>query len=157
MMGGPGGPMGAANLDAIKSYLNLTDSQISSLQALQTQTRTANQQTMTDLRTKEQALQTLLQGSSPDPTAVGKALLDIQSTRATLKTAHTNLVSQAVALLTPDQVTKLKALSDAQALEPQIHEASMLNLLAPPANADGAFGPMGFGRGMGPMGRMGRR
>lgn len=167
MMGGPGGPVATPNVDAIKSYLNLTDSQVTSLEALRTQIHTSNQQTFSDLRAKEQAFQALLQSSNPDPAAVGKALLDLQAERATLRSSHTNLVSQAVALLTPDQAAKLKTLSDAQALVPQIHEAMMLNLLAPPANPPG-FGMcpgmgMGPGMGLGPLGaglgrgRMGRR
>lgn len=157
MMGGPGEPGAgpAASYDNVKAYLNLTDAQITSLQAIQTQARTNGQQTRADIQTKQQALQTLLKQTSPDPTAVGKALLDLEAARAKLHTANSSLVDQAVAVLTADQKTKLQTLAAAEALQPQIHEATMLFLLTPPAPPAGAMGPLGMGPRMMGMGRMG--
>ena len=155
-MGGPGGHgpgagMAAPTFDNIKTYLGLSDSQLTAIQAVRAQAQTANQQTMTDIHTKETALQTLLKTSSPDPTAVGKLVIDIATLRATLHSSNTSLTDQAVALLTADQKTKLKVLSDAAALQPQIHEAAMLLLITPPAGPAGGMG-VGMGMGMG-MGR----
>ncbi|MEO8660303.1 MAG: Spy/CpxP family protein refolding chaperone [Bryobacteraceae bacterium] len=149
---GPGGGGAAPTFDNIKTYLTLTDSQLTAIEAIRTSARTANQQTMTDLRTKETALQALLKSSNPDPAAVGKLMVDIQALRATMHTANTSLTDQAVALLTPDQKTKLASLAAAAALQPQIHEASMLLLLTPPAHGAGEMGPGGMGHGMMGMG-----
>lgn len=159
MMGAPGED-GAGRptptYDSVKAYLNLTDAQITSLEAIQTQARTANQQARADLRTKEQALQTLLKQTSPDPTALGNAMLAVQAARASLQQSDSALVTQAVAVLTADQKTKLQTLAAAQALDPQIHEATMLFLLARPTPPAGAVGPMGMGARMMGMGRMRR-
>ena len=152
---GPGGGGAAPTFDNIKTYLTLTDSQLTAIEAIRTSARTANQQTLTDLRTKETALQTLLKSTNPDPAAVGKLMVDIQALRATLHTANTSLTDQAVALLTPDQKTKLATLAAAAALQPQIREASMLLLLTPPTPPAGEMGPAGMGHGMMGHGMMG--
>jgi len=154
-MGDPGAGMAAPTYDNVKAYLNLTDAQITSLEAIHTQARTANQQARADLRTKEQALQTLLKQTNPDPTALGNAMLAVQTARASLRQSDSALVTQAVAVLTADQKTKLQTLAAAQALDPQIREATMLFLLARPEPPAGGVGPMGMRPRMMGMGRMG--
>ena len=146
----------------IASYLTLSATQITQLQDIQQKARTANQTTMTDIASKQQALQaTLLKGGS-SASAIGQMLLDIEALRKKITDSQTASNSAALLVLNAIQQTKLKALDDAYKLASAIHEAAMLNLLTPPADAPGpGFGPRGFGgpggTGAGPQFRGGPR
>ena len=152
------GPGAAPDLGDLKTYLTLTDSQVTALTTIQQQERRAIQQTMQDIQAKQAALATLLK-TSTDAAAIGRAMLDIESLRKKIDTTRSSFHDQAVNALTAPQKTKLNALADAAKLQPAIHEAAMVNLLNPPAGAMGPqFGPRGFGGpggpgGAGPLGR----
>jgi Spy/CpxP family protein refolding chaperone len=139
----------APDASALKAYLGLTDSQVTALQAIRTQQRTALADARQQLQQKQQALNSLLSGGSTDAGAVGKLVLDIQALRKQLDTNSASLRAQAANVLTTaDQKTKLKALEDASKLQPVIREAEYLFLLAPPTPAPGSMvGPGGFGFG----------
>jgi len=135
------------DVSALKTYLNLTDAQVTSLQAIRTQQRTALSNTHQQLQQKQQSLNSLLSGGSTDPNAVGQLVLDIQALRKQVSTANSSLQAQAVSVLTADQKTKLNALQDAAKLQPAIREAEFLFLLAPPTPPAGGPGDFGaFGR-----------
>ena len=138
----------------IQKYLSLTDAQVQSLQQLRTQQRQANQSAFQEIQQKEQNLKTQLASGTADAASLGQILLDIQSLRKSIQSSETTYNTQALAVLNADQKTKLAALQAAEALRPQIMQATMLNLLTPPANAGGGpgMGPMG-----GPMGFRGPR
>lgn len=149
---GPGNGNGAApgQLPAnafadVKAYLGLTDAQVTQLTQLLTQQRTAAQTLMDQIRTKEQALQTQLSQGSTNAAALGQLLIDIQALRKQVSGLQDTYRAQAVATLTADQKTKLAALDAAAKLQPTIHEANMLNLLAPAAGTGGGVGGRGFG------------
>jgi len=140
----------APDLSAIKTYLGLTDSQVTALQAIQQQRRTAISSVQQQIQQKQTSLKTLISGGSTDAAAVGRLVLDIAALRKQIDPTTTNLVAQATAVLTTaDQKAKLKTLSDASQLQVQIREAEFLLLLAPPSPPQGGpgdfFGPRMFG------------
>jgi Spy/CpxP family protein refolding chaperone len=132
------------------SYLNLTDTQITALNTIRQQAFQALQTARQDIATKQKALSDLLAVGTTDASAVGKAVLEIQALHKKLADAQKPYQDQAVAVLTADQKTKLKALDDASKLQPAIQQAAGLLLLTPPQNFAPGLGP---GPGRGPMGR----
>jgi len=130
---GPPNPAGfAPPVTELKTYMSLTDTQITSItnsnQALMTASRTLMEQ----IRTKRQGLQDLLAKGSTDAAALGKLLLEIQALEKQVTDNHTKAQTAAVSFLSADQKTKLKALEDASKLREEIGEAARLNLLAAP-------------------------
>jgi signal transduction protein with GAF and PtsI domain len=151
-------------VDAVKTYLGLTDTQIQALQQIQRQEAEALRTIHEEMQQKHQALAQQLQGGSTDAAALGRLLLDIQNLRKRIEDAQKNSQAQALNQLTTDQKTKLKALEDAAKLREAIEQATGLNLLIPPTPQPGAGpGGPGMGPGMGPgprgpgMGPMGFR
>ncbi len=147
--GGPGPRV--ASTDQVKAYLSLTDAQVTQLQQIEQDERTANQSVHQQIADKETALQTALGGTSPTAAELGNLLLDIKNLRAQIKQNRDKSQTQAVALLNDAQKPKLQALQDASSLEPAIRQATMLNLITPPTPPAGeSVGPMMGGPG-GPM------
>jgi hypothetical protein len=145
----------AASYTEVKAYLNLSDSQIAGLQAVQKQLQTAVANLQQQIATKQTDLQSRLTAGSTDAAAVGRLLLDITALGKQFDTIAGGFRDQAKNLLTADQKTKLKALEDASKLQPAIRQATGLLLIAPLANAPGSpvgAGPGGPGQG-GPGGR----
>ncbi len=147
--GGPGGPGGSGAptpaITEITTYLTLGATQVTQLQDIQTKLRTATQSAAGDISTKQQALQTALQKGGSSAATLGQMLLDIEALRKKITDAKTAANASALLVLNTDQKTKLKALEAASLLAPSIHEAVMLNLLVPPAGANGpGAGPRGF-------------
>jgi Spy/CpxP family protein refolding chaperone len=135
--------------DQVKTYLSLTDAQVQSLQAIQQQERSALSSVRQQLMQKEQSLAQQMRSGSADATALGNLLVDITNLRKQLTQNQGTYHTQAMAVLTADQQTKLQALQTAASLAPTIRQAEMLNLVTPPA---GAAGGPGFGHRFGPGG-----
>jgi Spy/CpxP family protein refolding chaperone len=144
-----GGP--APDFTAIKAYLNLTDAQVTSLHDLNKSQRDASQSIMSDLRTKHQALNTAMRSGSTDSASIAALAQAVQAGEQKMQSLRLQYQSQAVATLTAEQQAKLKVLTDAAALMPNVHQASMLNLLTPPqgGGGPGGGGSMAFRRGPG--------
>jgi Spy/CpxP family protein refolding chaperone len=134
-------PSGAPAFTELKTYLNLSDTQITSITAANSAARTANRTLADQAHTKQQALQTAIANGSNDAAAIGKAVLEIAAIRKQLAAAHTKLREQATSFLSADQKTKLKALEDAEKLRPAIGQAHALELLAAPTGGPGQRGP----------------
>jgi Spy/CpxP family protein refolding chaperone len=151
-----GPPMGhghmAPNFDAIKTYLNLTDSQTQALQNIQQQDQEATRSAMRKMRQSQAMLDNLMQKGGADPATVGKLMLDIQEAQGSVSKAHGAFNAQAVNNLTEEQKTKLKTLQDALQLMPAIHQAMGLQLLGPPQEPSGAAAESRFHRGPGRRG-----
>ena len=131
---------GPPDLTAIKTYLNLTDAQVTSLHEVAKAERQASQPVATDLRSKHQALSTALRGGTTDAGTLATMTQAVQAGEQKMLALRQQYQAQATALLTGDQQAKLKALSDAAALMPSVHEAAMLNLITPPAGGPGGRG-----------------
>src|SRR5689334_20666269 len=92
----PSGTPGAAGRDpatALKTALNLTDAQVSAIQAIIQNGRTQAQTIMTDMSQKRQTLNTLLDASSPNPTDIGNAALAVHADEKQLEALHNTLVA----------------------------------------------------------------
>ncbi len=136
-----GAPGGQRSLNALKTYLNLSDAQVQQLQQVPLQNRTAPSRVLQQLRPKQQAEDTLLASSAPDLTAVGNAYLAVENLRQQMKQSRDGAHQSALAVLTAAQQAQLQALSDAEKLLPAIGQASALGLLTPPAGGPGMRGP----------------
>jgi Spy/CpxP family protein refolding chaperone len=131
------GPPPEPSIDALKTYLNLTDSQVQGLQQIQQQERQANRSTMQTIRQNQASLDSMMQKGGADAAAAGRLLVEIQALQSNMSKTRDSFSAQAANALTADQKTKLKTLQDAVALMPAIHQASALGLLAPPQGAGG--------------------
>ena len=147
---GPGAPL-SPRFDELKTYLGLTDSQIQSLQQLQTQQGQAMQAIHQEIQQKQTALRDALKAGSTDAAALGRLLLDIENLRKRIEQGQTSYQDQARNVLSETQKTKLKALEEAAKLREEIQEATMLRLLTPPAVGPGVAGGPGMGPGGGGM------
>lgn len=160
---GPG-PAGALqpNLDDIKAYLTLTDSQIQAFQQLRQQERQALETIRTEMAAKRKALHDQLEAGSTDAAALGRLLIEIEPLRKRIEEVRTSFHNQAVNTLSADQKAKLKTLEDTAKLRDETRQAAMLQLLAPPErgagegpgrrgfHGPGGPGPGGFGGPGGP-------
>ena len=167
---GPGqqGPRGPIVPAALKTYLALSDTQVQALIDLRKTQAEENKPILEQIRTKAEALREEMNKTSPDPAVVGKLMVEMKQLRESLKEGRGEVNPAAVAILTPEQQAKLKALSDALTLAPAANQAAGLGLIArpdPPAGLGPAGMPgmgagmgAGMGGGVGPMGAgMGRR
>ncbi|HTM48862.1 MAG TPA: Spy/CpxP family protein refolding chaperone [Bryobacteraceae bacterium] len=133
------------NHDQIKSYLNLTDSQVQALEQIRQQQMDAVRPMMQQMGQKHGALDDLLQTGGADPTAVGKLVLEIDALQKGMKQKQTSFADQAKNTLTADQKAKLKTLDESRRMAPAIEQGTALMLISPEG------GPMMHGPGrMGP-------
>lgn len=135
-----------APVDAVKTYLSLTDSQVTGFQAIRQTAQTAAQPVMDQLRTKHDALRTAMNANPIVPATVSALQAEITALETQLKKFQTDASAQMKALLGADQKTKLATLEAAAALRDQVQGAAMIGLIDGPS---GRGGP-GFG---GPGGR----
>jgi len=140
----------APNVNDLKTFLGLTDAQVTQLRELRQQERQALRSVVQQVAEKHRALREALQAGSTDATALGQLLVDIQNLRKQIQSTNENFRSQALALLTADQKAKLAQLEAAAKLAPAIRQAAALNLLAPPAGAGFGLGLGRLGLGLGP-------
>jgi Spy/CpxP family protein refolding chaperone len=131
------GPPPEPSIDALKTYLNLTESQVQGLQQIQQQERQANRSTMQTIRQNQASLDSMMQNGGADAATAGRLLVEIQTLQGSLSKTHDSFSAQAANALTVDQRAKLKTLQDAVALMPAIHQAAALGLLAPPQGTGG--------------------
>jgi Spy/CpxP family protein refolding chaperone len=152
-------PGSGPNLQALKTYLNLTDAQVTALTAVQTSLRNALKPLAQDLAAKTKALRDENNKTTPDPNVVAQLKADIASLRGQIQAQRTSFQAQAQTLLTADQLAALTQLEQALKLLVVAREAAALDLISLPDGFGG--GPGGFGagllRGPGGPGMMGPR
>jgi len=85
----------------LKQSLNLTDSQVSQLQSLLQSQSSSLQALLDDVKTKQEAVQRALQGT--DATAIGNAMLALQTSQNALKAAQDSNHAALMAVLTSAQ------------------------------------------------------
>ncbi|MEO8098766.1 MAG: Spy/CpxP family protein refolding chaperone [Acidobacteriota bacterium] len=129
-------------LDAVKTYLELTDTQITGFQAVRQTAATSATPIQTQLQTKLQALRTALGQTPVDTASVTSLQTEIAALRTQLENVQTNARTQMIALLSAAQKLKLASLEAAAALRDEIQGAAGIGLLAAPAGGGrGGFGP----------------
>ena len=148
---GPGGVPGGGppavqpGTDQVKAFLALTDAQLDNLRRLRREQAESNRGTFEQIAERERALRTAMDKTAPNPTEVGQIMVDMKNLREQIRQNDAKYRTLALAVLTADQKTKLKALEDAEKLRPAINQAAGLNLLELTALPGG--GPAGMMRG----------
>lgn len=144
---GKGGPP----VDAVKTYLTLTDSQITGFQAIRQTAQTAGEPIGEQLRTKQQALRTALNATPVNAATITSLQGEITALRAQLDKIQEGARAQMAALLSAAQKTKLATLEAAATLREEVQGAAAIGLVA----GGGPGGPGGRGKGGrgGPGGR----
>ncbi len=81
---------------------------------------------------KEYEIETLAQANPPDLALLGKAVLDLRTIRGQAASVLDAYHQSVTGLLTPDQLGRAKAVSDAAGLQPAVAAFVALRLVAPP-------------------------
>ncbi len=155
----PGGHgWGAPNLDALKTFLQLSDQQVQSIKALQTSFRDTVKPIHQQIMTKEQELHQEMAKTSPDSAVVAQLMVDVKNLRSQIKTTRAGQQPQLLALLNDGQKSSLASLQQALSLQQAAHQAAGLGLIDAPEGAfpgGPGFGRMGMRKGMhqGPIGQ----
>ncbi len=116
----------------LKAFLNLSDAQVQSLIDIRQQLPQAVQPVAETAGQKQQALQQLLQSTAPDPAAVGRLVIDLSNLGQQVQQIVQNSQNQSLAVLQPDQASKLQLLAQALQLQVPAVQAVALGLLNPP-------------------------
>ncbi len=87
--------------------LDLTDTQKTDIRGVFEKAKPSLQDLGAQVRTDREALRAAAQVAQPDPAAVGKAFLKVQSDGKDLRAAFEKLLSDVRAFLTPEQQAKL--------------------------------------------------
>jgi hypothetical protein len=116
----------------LKTFLNLGDDQIQALQILQAQQAQAIQPVAQQLAQQQQKLQQLLEGTTPDPAAVGQLVIAIRTLTQQVQQTLSTFQQQRVNVLVTGQKEKLPTLQFALVLQPAAVQAASLGLISPP-------------------------
>ena len=116
----------------VAQFLGFSDSQttqlVGSVQSLQSRIATLQQQAAT----AQQSLEQLVNSNNPDPAAIGARLLAVRAIQKQIQAALDSYHKLFVSLLTPDQMQKVQAVTQAGALLPAVNAFAQLQLIAPP-------------------------
>lgn len=112
--GGPG-----ARGDRLAEYLGLTAEQRSSIEALRNEQRKQAEPLRAEGHEVHQALRTLMDQDSPDPTALGAAMIAVKQHDAKMKASHEAFLAKLKAQLNPEQKQKFEAMKAARELGPR--------------------------------------
>jgi Spy/CpxP family protein refolding chaperone len=146
----------AASTDAIKTYLKLSDQQVTDLKALQTAMRDELKPLVQQLADKTRTLRDELRKDPVDTATVSALRKDIDTLKSQISTKRDDYGVKARKVLSGDQLKALDALQQALALLPAAHQAVGLNLIEVPEDLRGLIGGggrmgagVGYGRGAG--------
>ena len=142
---GAGAPM-----EALKTYLGLSDTQVASLRQARTDAFEQAKPNMRDGAQKARDLRAEMNKANPDPNTVGRLMTEMKQMREQGRSTQTQVREKSMAVLTEPQKAKLKVLDEAAALQDTVREARMSGLLNAPEPAEGG-GPMMRGRGLRPQ------
>ncbi len=152
---GAGQTKGGPPVDAVKTYLTLSDSQIAGFQAIRQTAMTAGEPVAEELRTKMQALRAAMNATPVNAATITSLQGEITALRARLEKFQSDARAQMTALLSAAQKTKLATLEAAAALREEVQGAAGIGLVAGGGPGGPGGGPQGGpgGRGKGPGGR----
>jgi hypothetical protein len=125
-------PVPNINYTELKQYLGLTDPQLVSLQAIQNTRNQSQQAIYKQINDKNQQIYQLLDSGTGSATQIGQLMLDIRNLQKQLTTIDGPLRTQAQAVLTADQKTRLTKLVDAMQLQTPAWQAVNLLLIESP-------------------------
>ena len=117
---------------ALKAYLGLTDDQFMQMRKAGGDAhQSANEKVRAmqpQLEQKRMAVQQLLGGKNPDPTALGKAVLELRAVEKQIREVNDAARKYALSVLTPEQRTKFKSIEDAALLPEAPRDAIRMGL-----------------------------
>lgn len=121
-MGGPGerpdtpGPLNPRQIAAITEVLQLTGEQADAWKQMRLEGAMAAKPIVTAMAAEKDQLETLLEGASPDATAVGRLAISLHAKRAQLRELKEKGRAAFIGLLTAEQKLKLEAIETAREL-----------------------------------------
>jgi Spy/CpxP family protein refolding chaperone len=140
----PGAGGQAQGIAALKKALDLTDQQIQQLTQLRREEAQILQPLRTQIQEKNQALKEALASPNPDPSVVGNLTLELRNLRRQVQETNKMYHEKALAILTPEQRTKVENMGVASRrmaqMGPALRAATALNLILPPAATAPAAG-----------------
>lgn len=116
----------------LRTYLTLTESQITSLQQIQERKRTAESAIYTQMSERQRQLDALLRDGSNDVATIGRLMVEINNLRKQLPLPSDQYRASALAVLTDAQKAKLPALTEALKVMQPANEAVFYNLVDSP-------------------------
>ncbi len=131
IVNGPMLPRPAANYEALKQALALTDAQTQQLENLQKNRQEATQAIYQKISDKQRQLNDALASASPDPAAIGQLEIDMANLRKQIGVGP-SVRDEALAILNDAQKQKLKDLQNAMQLQRAANEAIGLGLISAP-------------------------
>jgi Spy/CpxP family protein refolding chaperone len=118
--------------DDLQQYLGLSDTQLEQLRQILADRDRANQTVGQQIGEKYRELNVLLESDSNDAVRIGTLTIEIRNLQKQLNSPSDPFRRRALAVLTPEQRTKLAGLAEAQKLQSAVSQAVMLFLLEPP-------------------------
>jgi len=115
----------------IARYFDFTPEQVEQIKGFIETRKAAVEPLVKQITEKEQALHNLLGAPGPDPVAVGNLVLAIRQLRGQVRDAQEQFDTDLEGILTPDQLTKLRAARRADRLEPVVRAMRELKLGLP--------------------------
>jgi Spy/CpxP family protein refolding chaperone len=103
---------------AMEEFLGLTEDQKATLTSQREEARKTLQPLMAEQRRLHQELRTALEAEGADATAVGNLMLSLHKQRQELRSLRKGFEDQRLAVLTPEQQTKLEAFKAARKMGP---------------------------------------
>jgi Spy/CpxP family protein refolding chaperone len=115
--GGPGRPAGfdpANRMERLVRFLELSDAQQVQIEEIMATHRESREALSGIMRSQNEALQGILEGQQPDPTAIGKRVLEIHDLRKQMTADQETQVNAVREQLTPEQAERFDALMAAR-------------------------------------------
>ena len=115
----------------LRQELGLTDDQVKQVRALRKQQAEQLKPQREQMRAGVQNLRALMNAENPDPTAIGKQMLELKQSRTSLRQARASRSEKLQAILTPEQQAKLKIMQSTPEQGRLARRARALGLIAP--------------------------
>jgi Spy/CpxP family protein refolding chaperone len=110
---GHGGHRGLMNVDRLAEYLDLTAAQKTQAEQIREKMKTAIEPLREEQRELFEAVHTALENNA-DATTVGTAMIAAHQHREKIRTLHEQYDAELEALLTPEQLSRWRALKEAR-------------------------------------------
>ena len=125
-------PLPNQRFDELRTYLTLTDTQVTALQQVMQSKSDAENAIYKSIREKYEALNNLLNSSNPDAFQVGRLTLEIRDLQKRVPLSGEPYRTSALNILNAGQKTRLPALVQAMQMATTAYQAVTLNLIDQP-------------------------
>ena len=136
---------GMPRLDALKSFLQLSDKQVQDFTALLSSFRDTVKPIHEQIMAKQKQREQEMAKASADPSVVAQLMVDVKDLRTQIKSKRDELQPQMLAILSDSQRGQLAALQQALSLQQAARQAAALGLIEAPQNNTSE--DTGFGEG----------